>query len=586
MGETKRKCIVLTILVLALSALLPYFSISNRVSSFDVTPTVSLDPQSIKEQVLNTFEINLTVANVANLTGFLFRIYYFPGTLRVLEINEGSMFMNETEGEFNPEDHSEKGEIYVERTSTLRTTPRNGNGTLVALKFQCILVGTRSLGFGGNLFNRTRDPISYNPQPNSQYIEYIVERRRDPIEVEQNYTLYADVDFSDLGPLFMIKADNLVFDLNGHTINSTEGVGTAIEVANRKGVTIENGTIARFQWGIEISNCRKVNIFNLVQLNSEGTAVNIVDSSDIHICNNKMSRNIKECISLSNCSFSEFSHNTLTNNRRYAIDMKKNSKNNTISNNTISDNYMSGGIFIQDSHNNSIFNNNFSNNTDDRGMSKHVNSDGESINYWNWSYPRGGNYWDDASKSIVDEVSGENYTIRKIPGPDGIGDEPYPIDGNNRDWYPLMKQYGAALKVFDACKVVTRKEGNTTTVCSVAVFSDSNVADFHLQAPPQTAGSVNFSVSGGTFCKVIISRKLLDGVFGVEVDDIPKAPFVNCDEDYVYVNFTFDNGNNRVEVQGAMVVTIKADVNGDGIVNIEDIFIVAKEFNSIVQNPR
>jgi len=57
-------------------------------------------------------------------------------------------------------------------------------------------------------------------------------------------------------------------------------------------------------------------------------------------------------------------------------------------------------------------------------------------NFWNDSYPSGGNYWSDYIS--VDAKSGpyQNET-----GSDGIGDTPYVIDANNQDNYPLMKLY-------------------------------------------------------------------------------------------------------------------------------------------------
>ena len=51
-----------------------------------------------------------------------------------------------------------------------------------------------------------------------------------------------------------------------------------------------------------------------------------------------------------------------------------------------------------------------------------------SFNFWNVSYPLGGNYWSDYNGT--DNYSGPN---QDIPGSDGVGDTPYWDDG-----YPLM----------------------------------------------------------------------------------------------------------------------------------------------------
>lgn len=82
---------------------------------------------------------------------------------------------------------------------------------------------------------------------------------------------------------------------------------------------------------------------------------------------------------------------------------------------------MGGGEYNRVHHNNVI------NNKGDDGQ---VKEQGSPINYWNDSYPSGGNYWDD-------------YHGIDICPRDGFGDIPYGIPGGlNKDYYPLMKPYG------------------------------------------------------------------------------------------------------------------------------------------------
>jgi parallel beta-helix repeat protein len=56
-------------------------------------------------------------------------------------------------------------------------------------------------------------------------------------------------------------------------------------------------------------------------------------------------------------------------------------------------------------------------------------------NFWNSTYPSGGNYWSDYKGT--DSFSGP---YQNVTGSDGIGDTPYPI-GSSKDNYPLMKPY-------------------------------------------------------------------------------------------------------------------------------------------------
>lgn len=114
-------------------------------------------------------------------------------------------------------------------------------------------------------------------------------------------------------------------------------------------------------------------------------------------------------------------------------------------NNTILENYIiknDNGIRMLNSDNNVIYHNNFINN------SRHIiYVQGSHI--WDNGYPSGGNYWDDfdePSEGAFDNYSGVNQDIL---GSDGIVDlgppegglNPYIIDSNNQDNYPLIQPY-------------------------------------------------------------------------------------------------------------------------------------------------
>lgn len=85
---------------------------------------------------------------------------------------------------------------------------------------------------------------------------------------------------------------------------------------------------------------------------------------------------------------------------------------------------------------NMIYGNNFINNT------LHAVDYNPEANFWNATYPIGGNYWDDYNGTDI--MSGVNQTD---PGPDGFGDLPYSIsDGRapptSLDYYPIIDEPG------------------------------------------------------------------------------------------------------------------------------------------------
>jgi parallel beta-helix repeat protein len=104
------------------------------------------------------------------------------------------------------------------------------------------------------------------------------------------------------------------------------------------------------------------------------------------------------------------------------------SSNNTINGNNFAAN--TWGIYLYSSSNNLICHNNFLGNTAQAATTPGY------VNIWDDGYPSGGNYWSDYNGTDLYRGPNQNETAS-----DGIGDTPYPIDGNNRDNYPLMQPW-------------------------------------------------------------------------------------------------------------------------------------------------
>jgi len=164
------------------------------------------------------------------------------------------------------------------------------------------------------------------------------------------------------------------------------------------------------------------------------------NSSNNIISNNTIAFNMEDGISFEHTgsdwhSENNICYNNITHNKRGIYMIM--SDNNTITFNIISSNEeygieldrcMGGGEWNRVHHNNLIEN---------KGAQGQVLDWGDPCNYWNDSYPSGGNFWSDYNGT--DNYQGPNQDIH---GSDGIADVPYDVpEGTNQDKYPLMEPW-------------------------------------------------------------------------------------------------------------------------------------------------
>jgi len=207
---------------------------------------------------------------------------------------------------------------------------------------------------------------------------------------------------------------------------------------------------------LALVNCAGIIVQNL-ELANNGQGVILAYTTNSTITQNTVTNNDRG-ISLYSSSNNIISGNTVTNNYR-GIELSGSSKSNGILENNITNN--SNGIYLFESSQNRINGNNITNSElgiGFRGSSNNMiyhnyfisntrqvydshmddSSVTSSVNFWDFGYPLGGNYWSDYAG--LDVKSGSNLDE---PGSDGIGDTPYIIYENNKDNYPLMP-YGSA----------------------------------------------------------------------------------------------------------------------------------------------
>ncbi len=225
----------------------------------------------------------------------------------------------------------------------------------------------------------------------------------------------------DAGEVILANCTNVIIE-NQNLSNSTAG----IELGYSNNNTITNNTATKNTNGIHLWHSSNNTITNNTATNNTNGIYLFYFSQDNIITNNTIT-NTDNGIRLRYYSHSNMiSNNTVTNNT-HGICLTYSSNNNTITNNTVTNN--THGIYLHSSSSNRIYHNNFINNT-------HQAYDDTGTNFWNTSYPAGGNYWSDYNGQ--DNYSGPN---QDRAGRDGIGDTPYTNLGGGagaRDNYPLM----------------------------------------------------------------------------------------------------------------------------------------------------
>jgi len=237
-----------------------------------------------------------------------------------------------------------------------------------------------------------------------------------------------------------------IHDYNTHTIdlsntinnkpvyywkNRTSGVvpseaGQTI-LANCSNVTIENFNFQNVYCGIIVGFSQNVIIANNTATRT-GDGIQLTSSTYCTVKNNTISETERFGLHLFRSNRNQISNNSFLENQWRGM-YSAGTYNNSIHDNNVVDNIDYGFYFTSSGlvkTNNFIFHNNF------------INTDNydRSGNFWNLSYPGGGNYWN--GNDGLDVMNGPG---QDIPGSDGFSDSNYSIDGEGGcfDEYPLMR---------------------------------------------------------------------------------------------------------------------------------------------------
>ena len=166
--------------------------------------------------------------------------------------------------------------------------------------------------------------------------------------------------------------------------------------------------------------------------------VGLVNSTHITIEHLHLTHN-RQGVLLAFTSNSNVTGNHIVHNY-YGIHAWNASDQNTVHDNDVARNEY--GVWLGPCSDNTFYHNNFTDNTEQA----HIDTAGYS-NFWNETYPTGGNYWSDYETQYPgaeDVYSGPNQD-QLDPHGDGFWDTPYEIDGNNIDNLPIIPEFPSVL---------------------------------------------------------------------------------------------------------------------------------------------
>jgi parallel beta-helix repeat protein len=341
--------------------------------------------------------------------------------------------------------------------------------------------------------------------------------------------------------------------------------------------------------GVKVANSQNIAVSENTMLGNGRAALGLFYSSNSVVESNVLDRNTNHGIWLDNSSDVILAGNNVTSNEWDGIYLHVSSScavtdnlvagnmnglhfwvadNNTVTNNIVKENN-NYGMYLEDCVRNAIFHNSFSNNT------RQVGTLGKCKNSWDDGYPSGGNYWSDYAG-----VDFYNGPFQNLTGSDGIGDAPYVIDEENLDRYPLMTPHRVHdVSVVEISMISSKIYVGWVVDVNVAV---KNVGGY-IESFSLSAFWDNVLLGVKTVKSLHVGETVVLGYVWNTTGVVPCRNYtVKVLADGVPDETDLENNVCMIEVK----VDMMGDVNGDGKVNIVDIFMVAKAFGSHMGDQR
>jgi parallel beta-helix repeat protein len=281
--------------------------------------------------------------------------------------------------------------------------------------------------------------------------------------IQQAEGIYTLTD--NIGEIW-IGRSNITLNGNGYKVTKTLSpfAEKRVNLYSVKNVTIKNLTIEGGPYGIFLDGASNVTLSNNTV---EGTSVPFPQSQGtggIYVSGGGNNRIVGNCLE----------------NNVWGLSLVNSNGRNTISENNITSSY--AALWIYKASNNTIYHNNFINNSNsvaDVGVGLMP-----SVNIWDGGLFSGGNFWSDY------DGTDENG--------DGIGDNPYKVNDNNRDLYPLMKPWHPTIPFDDVPPLifisspVHRFYNESSVQLNFSICESSSSMSYSLD------GQENVTIAGNT----------------------------------------------------------------------------------------
>lgn len=469
----------------------------------------------------------------------------------------------------------------------IKNTATNNKSCGIKLSDSSTRVGLRYNNMTGNVYNLAimGDLATHDVDPSN-----IVDGKRVYYLINQDGITVDSSTFPDLGYLGIINSTGVI--VRNITIrNNWDGVLLAF-VTNS---TVENVNVTNNYCGIYLHGCSSNTLVGNSATENE-MGIELYGGSGEHTLLRNYLVNNKVGIRLSSGSNNSVLYNIVANNTWAGIrvvgydniirgNLVANNAHelsippggitleggrNTIYENTLVNNLY--GMFLLVSPHNTIYHNNFVDNT----IQVHAGTIGY-VSTWDDGYPSGGNYWSDYNGTDSHSEPPQNRTES-----DGVGDDPYTININNTDRYPLMAPFDNNVAVLDIKPYNRIVEPGRSVLINVTVQNQGFV---------RAGFKENFTISVYAN-ETLIAKKTVSLVAGASstlnftwnTTSITKGSYKLTAEASAVPKETNTADNSLID--GVVWVMIPGDVNHDEVVDIYDIVTIAAYYGANQTHPK